>query len=315
MALAFAPSSEAASSPPPNRFETLRADDLRVASVGYRLSIANAARCTGVITPQLGFVLHSIDQYGLKDREEASRSFGLGRNVGVMAVVGSSPAQKGGLAAGDQLLAINGRTLSSDESSVTPSRASVDFAQAALFEAMQQGQVTLRVSRSGGEREIRFTAAVGCPSDVELIPDDAVNAWADGSRVMVSEGLLRRCATDGDLALVLGHEMAHNLLHHRERLAAEGSSANGLLPLTTAGSRAMRQTEEEADRLAVTLATTAAYDLSTAETFMSGLLAHTLTTAATHPAPDRRLALLRSAIASVVAMRHYVPAIVTAAKG
>src|ERR1700712_1892643 len=116
-------------------------------------------------------------------------------------------------------------------------------------------------------REVRFTAAVGCPSNVEFVPDDAVNAWADGSRVMVSAGLLRYCATDSDLALVLAHEMAHNLLHHRQRLAAEGITTDVAPPITSAGMREMRETEEEADRFAVDLATTAAYDLSDAPTF------------------------------------------------
>ena len=78
---------------------------------------------------------------------------------------------------------------------------------------------------------------------------------------------------------------------------------NGLLPLTAAGSRKMRETEEEADRLAVHLVDTAAYDLSDAESFMGGLLDGALPVAATHPDPERRLALLRTAITEAGRMR------------
>jgi len=116
---------------------------------------------------------------------------------------------------------------------------------------------------------------------------------------MVSEGLVRHSATDDDLALVIGHEMAHNLLHHRRRLAAEGVLANRLLPLTEAGTAAMRETEEEADRLAVSLAANASYDLSGAASFLTELMDGTGAVATTHPDPARRLTLLRSAIADV----------------
>ena len=94
-----------------------------------------------------------------------------------------------------------------------------------------------------------------------LIPGDAVNAWADGARIVVGEGLLRRCGSDADLALIVAHEMAHNLLHHRQRLAALGVSADPSAPVSTAAAVQVRETEEEADRLAVQLASEAGYDL------------------------------------------------------
>lgn len=289
----------ASASPAPGRFERLRAQDLRVESVAYRLSIANAARCALVAVPQPGFVLHDIAQYAPADRSDAARAFGLDARPGVMAVVAGSPAERAGLRAGDRLHAVNGRALDQDDTGGAPTRAAVERAEQLLVAAMARGPIVLRVSTPAGEREVRFAAELGCPSNVELIPGDAVNAWADGTRVMVSEGLLRRCATDGDLALVIGHEMAHNLMHHRRRLAAEGIVANALLP-TEGGSRDMREireTEEEADRLAVSLAAMAAFDLGDAEPFLRGLLRGGVAVAATHPAPERRLALLRAAIA------------------
>jgi predicted Zn-dependent protease len=169
---------------------------------------------------------------------------------------------------------------------------------------MRHGAVRLRLSGPGGERTVTFSAQTGCPSIVELVTGPELNAWADGVRVMVSEGLVRRSASDDDLALVIGHEMAHNLLHHRQRLAAEGVLASRLLPLTEAGTAAMRETEEEADALAVRLAANASYDLSGAVSFLGGLMDGRGAVAATHPDPDRRLALLRAAIANVRDRNH-----------
>jgi hypothetical protein len=277
------------------RFERLRSQDLRVATVSYRLATANRALCGRVLTAQAGFVLHGIEQYGLSDRTDAARSFGLDGHVGVMAVVAGSPAEAAGLRAGDRILSVNGRAIAPASADAPPSRAAVALTQQLLLAEMQRGEVTLGVAGAAGLREVRFQAETGCPSQVELIAGDAVNAWADGARIMVSDGLLRRCASDADLAAVIGHELAHNLLHHRGRLAAHGISADRVTDLSTAALREMQATEEEADRFGVRLAAAASYDLSNAASFMSGLLDGAVAT--THPSAGRRLQLLRAAIA------------------
>jgi predicted Zn-dependent protease len=164
---------------------------------------------------------------------------------------------------------------------------------------MRLGAVTLSVSSASGVRSLSFAARVGCPSNVELVTGADVNAWADGSRVMIGEGLLRRCATDDELALVIGHEMAHNLLHHRRRLAAEGVSVNGLLPLTATASAEVRATEEEADRFAVALAATAHFDLLGVGDFISELMSSGAPAGTTHPDVSRRVSLLRATIADM----------------
>jgi hypothetical protein len=289
----------AATGPPPGRWEKLRAHELRIAGVTYQLSLANRGLCRGALAPQLGFVLHGIEQYGAADRPEAARRFGLASYVGVMAVVAGSPAQRSGLATDDQLVSVNGRALSATmASSAAPTRAPVERAQHILSEEMGKGAVSLRVAGASGLRDIRFAAEAGCASSVELATGDEVNAWADGQRVVVSEGIVAQCGTDGDLALVIAHELAHNLLHHSRRLAAGGSVRR--LRLTGSGSAEMRETEEEADRLGVRLARAAAYDLSDAVAFLGALLRAdgAAGAAATHPAPARRLALLRAAIAA-----------------
>jgi hypothetical protein len=291
----------AAAGPPPDRWEKLRSEDLRVAGIAYRLSLANRGLCSRALAPQLGFVLHGLAQYGAADRQDAARRFGLDADVGVMAVVAGSPAQRSGLVADDRLVSVNGRVLNDAGfgAGAEPTRAPVERAQHILAEEMGKGDVTLRVSGASGLHDVRFTADVGCASSVELATGETVNAWADGQRVVISDGLVAQCRTDGDLALVIAHELAHNFLHHSRRLAA-GGPALRRLQLMGEGSAAMRETEEEADRLGVRLARAAAYDLSDAVPFLAALLEADGAgrEAGTHPAPARRLALLRAAIAA-----------------
>lgn len=290
----------AASAPAAGRFETLRGQDLQVAQVAYRLSVANKILCRGDLAPQPGFILHSIEQYGPADRAEAARSFGLGAHMNVMAVVAGSPAAKAGLAADDQLVSVNGRELGAQAPVAgRPTRFFVERAQRILFEEMEKGPVSLRISGPDGLHDIRFTADVGCAAKVELVPGKDINAWADGERVVVSAGLFEKCRSDDDLALVIAHEMAHNLLRHSQRLASARRAQSRLFLPSGAGLATMRETEEEADRHAVRIALAAGYDLREAATFLRGLMeAHSSAGVAdTHPAPDRRLTLLRAALA------------------
>jgi hypothetical protein len=284
----------------PGRYETLRAQDLRVASVAYRLSLANRANCSGTLVPQLGMVIHSLGQYGAADRDAAARSFKLGRHVSVMAVVDGSPAAKAGLRADDRLLAVNGRELNADAPSIAgPGRAALGGIERIILQEMKKGPIVFRVSSQRGDHQVGFEADSGCPANVELAPGELVNAWADGTGVVVSAGILQRCPTDDDLALVIAHELAHNLLAHKDRLAKSRSAYGERLMPSARESAMMRQIEEEADRLAVRLAKAAGFDLRATEPFLTGLVeADRPVEPATHPTLARRIALLKMEIAA-----------------
>lgn len=282
--------------------EELRLQELRVASVTYQLALANRSACHGAPTAQLGFSLHGIEQYDVADRAKVAAGFALDSYASVMAVVPQSPAANAGLTANDQLVSVNGRPLISEvaHAITQPTRAHVERAQNVILEEMKTGEVTLRVANARGLRDVRFAPELGCSTNVELVPGEEVNAWADGQRVVISAGLLALCSSDDDLALVIAHELAHNLLGHSQRLAAVGTRG-AVMGITGSGSALMRETEEEADATAVKMATAADYDLTRAEAFMRRLLdgRDPASLAETHPTRDRRLALLRIEIAEV----------------
>jgi predicted Zn-dependent protease len=243
-------------------FEHLREQDLRVARVAYRLSISGKALCRQL---QLGFVLRSAGQDDLVHHSTAPSEHLVSMNR-------IAPPR-------------------SDAATNQQARASLGGDPA--------GAATFRVARARVERDVRYAADLGCPMNVTLVPDRVVNAWADGERVMITTAIVDQCRSDDELALVIGHEMSHNILQHRRRLAAAGVEM-GLLPASKTGSAAMRKTEEEADRLAVRMAGAAGYDLAQLVPFVRGLLATNGLSdhaAATHPASVRRLALLSAAVA------------------
>jgi len=256
--------------------------------------------------PQLGFTLHGIEQYEVADWDRVAAGFALGQHAGVMAVVPFSPADKAGLTADDQLVSVNGRTLdrAATDPSDRPTRAFVERSQRIILQEMERGEVTLRVSDARGLRDVRLVPELGCTSNVELVPGPDVNAWADGERVVISAGIVAQCVTDDELALVIAHELAHNLLRHAERLARAHAETSA----DPAGARsaAMPDTEEEADRLGVRLAAAAGYDLHGAGPFLSGLIGSIGPDqrANTHPGTALRLASLSVYVGEESAMRR-----------
>jgi hypothetical protein len=218
-----------------------------------------------------------------------------------MAVVKGSPGAAAGLAPDDQIVRVNGQNLIADVTltDAPANRASVDHARRVISDAMDKGEVTLGVLRGQAYQEVRFAPDRGCPSNVELVPSTKVNAWADGRRVAVTDAILGRCRSDDDVALVIAHELAHNILDHGHKPAFPGAQSRSLLPVARSGSAKTRENEESADRLAVTMAVAAGYDLTGAVPFLSGLLEKSGSdqlAAATHPRQARRLALLRGAV-------------------
>lgn len=104
------------------------------------------------------------------------------------------------------------------------------------------------------------------------------------------------CATDNELAFLIAHEMAHNLLHHRERLAA--IAPLGLLQTTKETSTVMRGAEQDADSMGVAIAIAAKHDLPDVEAFLGDLLSQRAS-ADTYPEAGLRLSLLRAAVSKL----------------
>lgn len=77
--------------------------------------------------------------------------------------------------------------------------------------------------RSVGERVSRATTLPDLPYQFAVLSSDVVNAFAlPGGPVYVTRGLLEKLTTEGQLAAVLGHEMAHvNARHGAQQISRE----------------------------------------------------------------------------------------------
>jgi beta-barrel assembly-enhancing protease len=264
----------------------LQAEDARVAAMSWRMQTANVAIC-----PQKakisGISLHALSQYQPAQRLVASSQFGLTNHVGIGAVAPGSAADRAGLKAGDNVLLVDGQPTPD----VAPNAGYRPVAQSEemLEAAMTKPSIILEIQRrSGVEERIELTGELGCASRVQIIAGSSINAQADGRYVQINAKMLEFVANDDELATIMGHELAHNILRHRA--------------LKTPS----KQAEYAADRMGVWLMARAGYDVDAVIPFWTRFEKRTnagIFADGTHPSSKKRLAAVAVAVAAFKAQR------------
>lgn len=267
-------------------YEQLIEKDLRLATVGFHLARANAPYCRNQMRNP-GWVLHDIAQYG--DAENARVAFDFRQPVAVAAVVEGGPAAQAGIVPGDGLAARNGQQWEWAQSARMTSRR-IDTIRAELQTILDRdGRIAITLATRAGERKLTISPDPVCISDFWVDVRPKRDAGADGVRVRVTSGLIDYVQDDDELAAVVAHEMAHNLLDHRPRINATKKGKTSVI----------KDTEEEADRLSVWLMANAGYDPEAAITFWERYGKETglgIFSAPTHYRWQTRVTMLREEI-------------------
>jgi len=277
----------------------MRSLDQRVATIGYRLAVAGRALCRGIENLP-GFAVHDLSQYGAGFRPAAIRAFGLDAGPGVLALVAGGPADRAGLRLDDVLLSLDGRALPHGD----PGRDRTFDRMAEILDALDMafadGNAQIEIRRGGTRVMLQIGSEPGCASRFQLIPSGRLNAEADGRYVQVTTAIAAYVADDAELAAVLAHEFAHNILGHRVRLDAAGVS-RGFFGSFGRSARNIRQTEIEADRFSVYLLDRAGFDPEAAVRFWSrfGRRGLNFLGSPTHPNWRSRIALFETEIAAI----------------
>ncbi len=267
-------------------YHAVQAQDARVQSIGWRLQHGNRAFCART-RPMSGLQLQDLDDYGQPD--EARRALGITGPIAVQAVAASSPAERTGLRANQQVTAIGGATVEQIMGSASGSRRVDRLHDAILAGAAQPLEIVL-----GDGTAVSLTAEPVCDTRVEMHLRGSLRAMADGNRVVVFKAVVDATPDDAELSAVLAHELAHNILGHPSALDATGREV-----------RRVRATEIEADRLAVWLMANAGYDPAAAVRFwqrMGRRIDHGILTAPTHLRWRSRVRLLEAEIAALSAV-------------
>jgi predicted Zn-dependent protease len=264
--------------------------DQRVATVGHRLAVAGTELC--VERHWLpGFSLHHLSQYSGDLRTAAASLFPLEDAPQVLTVAQGGPAQRAGLQPGDTLLEVDGLPVTA--------AGDLDLAPEALIEsiwrrisvALTDGSAQLMIMRGQGRLTLDVVAVEGCASRFELLPSSKLNARANGSHVLVTTGIMALVQNDDELAAVLAHELAHNVLQHQ-------SAANR--------KRSEREREIEADRLSLYLMDRAGFDPQASVAFWERFRPRRGLFSRSHPHWRKRVEILQQEIANLERQRASV---------
>jgi beta-barrel assembly-enhancing protease len=248
-----------ATNPPPATLEDINAhlalanQDLRLATVGYRLQAANAPFCK-VKSPNFGWVLHDIRQYG--NRTAAKAAFGFEYPVQILGVVPGGPASERGLQSGDAILRISSGPNNVDfskqplpDEQKTFGRLAVLIGALEALASQNSQPILIRYERNGLEKEATVQPALTCPGQFQIdARASGLDAGANDIMVSITPAMMDYMPTDDELSVVVAHELSHVLLDHkhREEMAPK--------QLRT------KDVESEADRLSVWLVANAGYD-------------------------------------------------------
>lgn len=281
----------------------------RLWGVGLPILKANAEFCEGRIRHTLGFSSYGDDELNRasEDMRAAYRKVAdVQPDRRVVLWVDTSGPVAGEIEIGDQVVSYN------DVADFS------DGFKDRLEKILASGEiVTVTVEGADGEKVIEITPEPLCDYKVQIEPKDGVNAYATGDGIVMTTGMMNFARTDQELALVFGHELAHNTRDHvtaKQANAIGGAIAGAIFTVLTGvdvtqlgaemGAAAYSQEfEAEADYIGVYHAERAGFDMTDAEHFWRRMATNSPgaigLAGSTHPSTANRFLAIREAVEEV----------------
>jgi hypothetical protein len=296
----------------------------RLARVYAILRTANADLCGEKLVPVVGLrLLDPSMAPGAEQRALMKKLYGLQTDTVIVDVAPNSPAAEAGLKAGDLILNVARASKGiANEYSLRPVAA--QEIQKAFVDGAGE-PIMLLVRRGTSMERVTVRSLLGCPYPINVGYTADFNAASDGQSIAIGTGVFNVAGDDSELAFVVAHELAHNILKHVEKsqgnaaiggliglsldiaAAAAGVNTQGLGWKTgaQAGAKAYSQEfERETDYLAIFMLSRAGYDTAKAPTLFRRLSAEypgmiTQNYLATHPSNPERIAAMQEAITEI----------------
>lgn len=249
------------------------ANQRRIENISFRLMTAAADFCGERKVRAFGFTAANKQSFGEDMASAAEILYGLDLSPRVFSVVRGSPAAEAGLAPGDIIRQV-------DDTPVEPGNNAVSEL-GALLGKNNGDAVTLDIV-GANPRQVEVRPAEACGYPVEVMNSDKVNAYADGRRIRVTKGMLWFVDGDAELAMVLSHELAHNVMGHAGTLRSifENKKAR----------------EADADYVGLYIMARAGFDIEKAPNFWRRIAAafpRMIESSASHPVMPYRFVALR----------------------
>jgi hypothetical protein len=251
----------------------------RLLRIGRQILHANSGLCPKT-RRDIGVVIHTEENYPRELRLAARRELGATATPSVFLVAPDSPAAQARIQPGDVIL-IDGTPVGPD----------------LLQEALEAPTIPLTIRRAAREMTLSVTPDTICRSRLRLRPSAAIIGFANGRNITVTTGMLDFTESDDELALILGHELAHNTMGHIRKVV-------GNLILSGFATRYTRPFELESDYVGLYYMVRAGFNPDNVEAFWRRLAdvdPRSVNRAKTHPTFPARYLRIAAAREEVLA--------------
>lgn len=289
---------------------TLVNDQTRLYRTAYPIRTMSADLCRDTSYTS-GVIFANNVTFGPMFKEAMGTAFALSDVVKTFYVQPGSPAEQAGIRAGDIPVSINGWAVPlGDKADEALNGKLAEWGKTST-------PLTIEIIRDNARQTLAITPVKTCAYQAQLSQDDVVNAFADGKVVVITKGMMRFAKDDSELALVIGHELAHNAMKHMNAkqtnqllgsifdivAAAYGINTQGGFG-NAAGMAYSQEFEAEADYVGLYMIAKAGVNISDAPNFWrrmatdhpSGINENH---ASSHPSTPQRFLALESTVAEI----------------
>lgn len=249
-------------------------------NVGWPVLTANAELCPKT-RAAIGVKTHNLKTYPKRLRTSAKRVLGADEISRIFHIADGSPAALAGFKRGDIILDDKGE----------PAKLDGDSWDSLLADRI------VNIRRGSEEMDIQVEPATACDYNLRLSNSSAINAYADGRNITITTAMMDFIQSDGELALIIGHELGHNTMGHIRK-------AIGNYIISFGGTRYTRPFESEADYVGLYYLVRAGYSPEGVESFWQRLAKVSpkgINRAKTHPTFPERYLRIKAAREEILA--------------
>jgi Zn-dependent protease with chaperone function len=205
----------------------------------------------------------------------------------ILALANGGQAQRAGLRDDDVIIAVDGEPWAKEPQAAQPDFSPLRGQLDRLDQAFAAGPVRMTIRREGHEFSVAISGEMVCAARIQLDLSSVLSAEADDKTIAVSLGLVEFARDDSELAFIVGHELAHIILRHRDLRLTAGAAWSDTDQVAA---------ERAADDLGRTLMAQAGYAPVAAGAFWARLgqtHPESRTAGGGHPSVDERAAAAR----------------------
>lgn len=286
----------------------------RIDRIANPLLKASLPFCEGQQGIYLGYRVDNLSGWSKEYRDVAKTILKLDEALKVSSVAPDSPAARAGLKSGDIVLQVNGHSTIAGQGAVKDHND--------LINNLTIADTRLKIMREGEVSEITMVPEQVCRYGVYILMSNTVNAYADGNNIYLTSGLIRFASGDKEVAMVVGHEIAHNAMEHLEAQkansglasifdiisAAYGVNTQGLFA-SIGGGAFSKAFEYEADYVGLYIMARAGYEVDGLDQFWRRMAAENPGTNTdsffnTHPISANRVLGVQAAITEITQKKN-----------